>query len=238
MSINLDRLVFDASVPNNGANVGAYLRDSAGNLITSTLNGADQSLDVNVTNTVTVSATDFDIRDLSHTQDSVKIGDGTDFLAINADGSINVNADISVVTGFEKAEDAAHASGDIGGYVLSVIQGTLSASAADGDYGSFKTDLLGRMWVNRSGQSAAYGNTSIGSTATDVIGTDLTNRIKVIVQNVDNKDVFLGSDASVTAGTGIRLSAGSSVELEVGPSINLHGITSSGTANVRYFEVA
>jgi hypothetical protein len=39
---------------------------------------------------ITVSATDLDIRDLSHTQDSVKVGDGTDFLAVNTDGSINV----------------------------------------------------------------------------------------------------------------------------------------------------
>lgn len=37
-----------------------------------------------------VSASDLDIRDLIHTQDSIKIGDGTDFLAINSDGSINV----------------------------------------------------------------------------------------------------------------------------------------------------
>lgn len=40
---------------------------------------------------VTVSATNLDIRDLTHVSDSVKVGDGTDFLAINADGSINVN---------------------------------------------------------------------------------------------------------------------------------------------------
>lgn len=39
---------------------------------------------------VTVSATDLDIRDLSHVSDSVKVGDGTDFLAVNTDGSINV----------------------------------------------------------------------------------------------------------------------------------------------------
>ena len=39
---------------------------------------------------ITVDASDLDIRDLSHTQDSIKIGDGTDFLAINNDGSINV----------------------------------------------------------------------------------------------------------------------------------------------------
>lgn len=39
--------------------------------------------------TITVVATDLDIRDLTHASDSVKVGDGTDFLAINADGSIN-----------------------------------------------------------------------------------------------------------------------------------------------------
>ncbi len=48
--------------------------------------------DVNVTQGTDpwiVSATDLDIRDLTHVSDSVKIGDGTEFLAINPDGSIN-----------------------------------------------------------------------------------------------------------------------------------------------------
>lgn len=40
--------------------------------------------------TATVTAIDLDIRDLTHVSDSIKIGDGTEFLAINADGSINV----------------------------------------------------------------------------------------------------------------------------------------------------
>lgn len=43
---------------------------------------------------LTVDASDLDIRDLTHVSDSVKIGDGTDLLAVNADGSINC-----VVTG-------------------------------------------------------------------------------------------------------------------------------------------
>lgn len=42
------------------------------------------------TDSVTVVATDLDVRDLTHASDSVKVGDGTDFLAVNADGSINV----------------------------------------------------------------------------------------------------------------------------------------------------
>jgi len=45
---------------------------------------------ITVDGAVTVSATDLDIRDLDHTTDSVEIGDGTDTLGVNADGSINV----------------------------------------------------------------------------------------------------------------------------------------------------
>jgi hypothetical protein len=41
-------------------------------------------------NSITVDATDLDIRDLTHVSDSIKVGDGTDFLAVNSDGSINV----------------------------------------------------------------------------------------------------------------------------------------------------
>ena len=68
--------------------VSAQIKDTAGNSLTSTAG----SLNVNITNaTVTVSATDLDIRDLSAAQDNVAISDGTDTLAINADGSINVN---------------------------------------------------------------------------------------------------------------------------------------------------
>lgn len=41
-------------------------------------------------NSITVDATDLDIRDITHVSDSIKVGDGTDFLAVNSDGSINV----------------------------------------------------------------------------------------------------------------------------------------------------
>lgn len=42
------------------------------------------------TDSVTVVATNLDVRDMTHASDSIKIGDGTDFLAVNSDGSINV----------------------------------------------------------------------------------------------------------------------------------------------------
>lgn len=63
--------------------------DSSGNIGITDAGGS-----ITVDGSVTVSATDLDIRNLSHSQDSIKIGDGTDLLAVNSDGSINV-----VVTG-------------------------------------------------------------------------------------------------------------------------------------------
>lgn len=122
-----------------------------------------------------VSASDLDIRDITHVSDSIKIGDGTDFLAINADGSINVNADISVVNGSDKAEDSAHADGDIGTYVLAVRQDSLAAStSADGDYASLKVDSLGQLYTVASLSSAV---------ADDAVDTE--NPIKVGSRSVD-----------------------------------------------------
>lgn len=54
------------------------------------VNIQDGGNSITVDGSVTVSATDLDIRDLTHVSDSVKIGDGTDLLAVNTDGSINV----------------------------------------------------------------------------------------------------------------------------------------------------
>lgn len=64
----------------DGDTVGSYIISDSDQIISST----GQSLDVNVT------TADLDIRDLDPSQDVVAIGDGTNQLEINADGSINV----------------------------------------------------------------------------------------------------------------------------------------------------
>jgi len=77
----------DVSGSTLGANDGVDIGDV-------TINNAGGASAVNIQdggNSITVDATDLDIRDLSHTTDSIQIGDGTDLLAVEADGSINVN---------------------------------------------------------------------------------------------------------------------------------------------------
>jgi hypothetical protein len=158
--ITKEKLIADPAIAYDGDSVIVHLRDGAGIAITST-GGA---LDTNVTNTVTVSATDLDIRDLTHVSDSVKIGDGTDFLLVNADGSINAvvtatdldirdlssaTDSVTAVLASTKLEDAAHVSGDAGQFVLAVRNdaGT-SMVSADGDYAPLQVDASGALRVS------------------------------------------------------------------------------------------
>lgn len=193
-----------------------------------------------ITNAVNVSATNLDIRDLSHSQDSIKIGDGTNFLAVNGDGSINVNADISVVNGHEKAEDAVHADGDIGSYVLNVRSDIPSAaSSASGDYASFLSDNKGRLWVNDAANAGqAYGALSVTSTAAEFLGSPLAGRKLLLLQNLGSQDVFIGFDNSVTSLNGLQLAKYSSIELPFGDNLDVYMVTASGTADVRYIQLA
>jgi hypothetical protein len=187
---------------------------------------------------VTVSATDLDIRNLSHSQDNVAIAQGGNTMVVNADGSINANVDVSVVNGSDKAEDAAHISGDIGTYILSVREDVLSSStSASGDYQSLKTDKLGRAYVNDSNQSAAFSAVVVAATATDLVPTDLANRKSILIQNIGSKNIFIGN-SGVTVSNGIRLSAGSSAEFSITDNVNVYAISQTGTSEVRVMELA
>lgn len=337
--INKNKLVFDPADSDNSDFVGSYVIGADGTKITHTNTGGKDGLDVNVINTVVVSATDLDIRnlvfatdkvdvsgssvaldagtlaalesitvqngagasavniqdggnsitvdavnldirDLAFATDKVDVSGSTILVALNSEhaedsasadgdigqlilavrhdadtslvgadgdygalqldslGRLKVAADISVVNGFEKAEDAAHSSGDIGGYVLSVRQDTLSASAGDGDYQSFKTDALGRIYANNAHQTMANAAVSVLVTATDLAATDLANRKRILIQNLGTKKIYIGKDNTVTTSNGIELFAGASMELDIGAGVNVHAISSSGTQDVRVMELA
>jgi hypothetical protein len=255
--IGKDKLVFDttATLADND-NVGAYLRASDGTLLTHTDVGGKKRLDVNL-------ATEY-LEDAAHASgdrgqfilavrrdaDTSMVDADGDYapLQVDENGRLKVVADIEVVNGFEKLEDAAHADGDVGAYMLSVRQDVLAGStSASGDYQSFKTDSVGSLWVRLSqGVALDSPNTafntvaqSVAATAggTQLIAAPLANRKKLLIQNLSNKPVYI-IESGQTAADGVRIAAGGNWELEAGPAIDLYAIVDAGTADVRLFELA
>lgn len=207
------------------------------------VSGTEMQVDVITMPTVTVQATDLDVRDLTHVSDSVKVGDGTDFLAIAADGSIAVTDNGGSLT-----VDGTVAVSSVGGTVtvtatdLDVLVSHAESSIKVGD----GTDFLA---VNADGsinvQSAPAGldswQTSVlsaSSTAGEIAATPLANRLRMVIQNLGSQSVFLGEDNTVTTSSGIKLPAGSSMEMNYGASANIWAITASGTADLRIAEYA
>jgi hypothetical protein len=183
-----------------------------------------------------VSASDLDIRDLSHAQDSIKIGDGTDFLAVNADGSINVVGAFTV--NGQYAEDSAHVSGNIGLYNLSVRSDAPSiATSADGDYASQTVDAYNRSWVNTGANVGMTNGAASVTTTSGLLVAAAAGRRKILLQNLGSKALWFGA-SGVSAASGIRIASGGNYELEVGPALAVHAVADSGTLDVRWLQLA
>lgn len=104
----------------DGDSIASYLVDSAGTLLTSTLVGSDQSLDVNVT------------------QSALPTGAATETTLASL---------LSELQGLTFAEDSAHSSGDLGVMSLAVRNDAGTPLAADGDYIPLTTSSSGALRV-------------------------------------------------------------------------------------------
>ena len=156
-------------------------------------------------NSITVDATDLDIRDLTHVSDSVKVGDGTDFLAIDASGNIGVT--------------------DAGGSLT--VDGTVTVTATDLD---IRDLTLAADAVKVSGNSTANGPTNpiyvqtvdIGILSNEVhnyntassIGSDATS----------NHDYTVAGTTFLLKQVIVSSSGGSKVEVQTGPVASLASI--------------
>jgi len=100
-------------------------------------------------------------------------------------------------TNLGKAEDAAHASGDVGVLMLSVRNDTAASTASDiGDYAGLITDSTGRLWCNVSNtvEVASHAVTNAGIFAVQLDGFGLAS-----LQLID--DPVFADDAGFTVAT-------------------------------------
>lgn len=70
-------------------------------------------------------------------------------------GSITVDGAIVADTNFDYPEDSAHASGNVGAYVLAARSDVANSNTTtDGDYSSFQTDQYGGLWISPTARIA------------------------------------------------------------------------------------
>jgi hypothetical protein len=145
-----DHLIFDTTNATTRAdtdNVGAFVRAGDDGTV---IGHVSDALKVNLSNaSIAVTATDLDIRDLTQA-DEVTVFQGTDPWVIgDGGGSITVDGTVTITDDANKAEDSAHASGDIGKFMLAVRNDAdTSLVSADGDYAPLQVDENGFLKVS------------------------------------------------------------------------------------------
>lgn len=204
----LHRLIFDttdaASIADS-ANVGAYLRASDGTLLTHTGGALNVSFST---------VTDLDIRDLDAAQDNVAISDGTDTLAVNGDGSINVVAtatnldirDLAAATDSVSAwtkDGAGNSISSTSGALNTFLTNTSIAVTDNG--GSLTVDA-----VNLDIRDLSFSTDSVTSRLNDGSGNAITSTSNALDVNIKSGDLddSLANTAVVTGSTSIPTTAG------------------------------
>lgn len=182
--------------------------DAAGRLYTQISDGGNS---ITVDGSVTVTATDLDIRDLTHITDSVKIGDGTDFIAINADGSINIT------------DNGGNISIDDGGNIITV-DGTVIVTATDLD---IRDLTLATDAVRISGNSTANSETNpifVKNVDTVISGEEVQNydtSSAIAVDATDNHDYTVAGTTFLLKSIIFAASGAMKIELQTGPVASL-----------------
>lgn len=191
--------------------------DASGRLYTQISDGGNS---ITVDGSVTVSATDLDIRDLTHVSDSVKVGDGTDFLAIAADGSIAVT------------DNGGNISIDDGGNVISIddaggsitVDGTVTVTATDLDIRNLNlTDDA----VKISGNSSANSETNpifVKNVDTVISGEEVQNydtSSAIAADATDNHDYTVAGTTFLLKSIIYAASGAMKIELQTGALASL-----------------
>lgn len=196
--MSLHKLIFDvtdAGTMADSANVGAWVRagtdgeqiDSTSNALWVHLKASDVTLDIQA----------------SHLNDSIKIGDGTDFLAINTDGSINITDNGGSITVDGTVELGATSLAALESITVQNGSGASAVNIQDGGNSitvdavnldirdlAFATDK-----VDVSGSSVSIsGNVTVDQGTSPWVIGDGGGSITVDAVNLDIRDLSAASD--------------------------------------------
>ncbi len=241
--MSLHRLLFDTANPAESANVGAFVRaGSDGDLISSTLVSGKEGLDAYIINaSLAVTASDFDIRDLTHVSDSVKIGDGTDFLAIAADGSIAVTDNGSSLTVDAvnlDIRDLVAATDSVSSWTKDGSGTSITSTLVSGKQ-ALDVNIANSIDVDDDLANTALSQSSetVTTTSGALFTSPLANRKHVYIYNHGNQRVYIGASGVSTA-NGFPIFAGSLLQARIGDAVAIHAVAQAGSQDVRTLQLS
>ena len=83
-----------------------------------------------------------------------------------------------------------------------------------------------------------YGTVSVSTAVELKIGGSALSERKVLLIQPQGNHIYIGTDASVTTSNGIKLAKDQIMSLEAGELVTVYAIASSGTIDVRIWEMA
>jgi len=172
------------------------------------------------------SVADLDIRDLTHVSDSIKIGDGTDFLAVNADGSLN-----AIVTATDlDIRDLAAATDSVESWTHDGAGNAIGSTT-----GSLDVNVTNDIDVDDGIANTAIENTAtaVSTTAVNVVASALANRKYLAVANNGNKRGYFGK-TGVTVANGFPLDSQMQQVWRIGPAVAAQFIGGTGASAEDY----
>lgn len=212
--------------------VAAWLSDGAGNALSST-GGALHVSDGG--GSVTVDATDLDIRDLAFASDSVTAHQGGTWTIDSITNPVAVTATDLDIRDLDAATDSVESW-------LADGAGTALTSTLEGGKQALDVYIANMISIN----DAALANTAIAhasndlasaNTAEDVVASPLANRKYLWVYNNDNQKIYIGG-TGVSAATGFPLSPASVMELRAGAAIDIEWVSAKANHNIRTLELS
>ena len=134
--------------------------------------------------------------------------------------------------GLGKAEDAVHASGDVGVMSLGVRNDNAATarSSANGDYDTVSVDANGAQFVrDRPAPTSVVTSVTPTTTSGTLLALNAARRGAALFNNTD-RDVFvlLGSTATATTSFTVKLASGDYYEVPASYSGVIDGILASG----------
>lgn len=165
-----------------------------------------------------------------------------DYAPLQVDSSGRLRVAGTFMSDADKNEDDAASSGDTGAFILSVRRDSTGANtSADGDYAELQTNGRGDLRVSDKIETSILQQViSVGTSATSIPGTALTGRKGIMVQNITNGLIYLGSGTVTTAGAtrGLILGRGGTFQADLSDDIDLNGITATSAKDVAILEMA